>query len=65
MEANYKSDIISSFIASNGTNTPADDRNLIFINKKYKICYLLSIFIVKNNEINIYYSNKNEISNFG
>ena len=59
MEMNYKNDMISLFIGSNETNTSADNRNLIFIYKKYKFCYLLSIFIVKNNEINNYFSNKN------
>ena len=58
MEVNYKIGMISLFIGSNETNTSADNRNLIFIYKKYKICYLLSIFIVKNNEINNYLSNK-------
>ena len=59
MEVNYKNDMISLFIGSNETNTSADNRNLIFIYKKYEFCYLLSIFIVKNNEINNYFSNKN------
>ena len=58
MEVNYKNDIISLFIGSNETNTSADNRNLIFIYKKYTFCYLFSIFIVKNNEINNYFSNK-------
>ena len=54
MEVNYKNNMISSFIDSNETNTSADNWNLIFIYKKYKFSYLLSIFIVKNNEINNY-----------
>ena len=65
MEVNYKNYIISSFIDSNETNTSADNWNLIFIHKKYKFSYLISIFIVKNSEINNYLSNKNEKNNFG
>ena len=49
MEVNYKKDMITSFIGSNETNTYADNRNLIFINYKYRFCYLISIFIAKNN----------------
>ena len=64
MEVNYKIGMISLFIGSNETNTSADNRNLIFIYKKYKICYLLSIFIVKNNEINNYFSNKKVKNDF-
>ena len=65
MEVNYKNYIISSFIDSNETNTSADNWNLIFIHKEYKFSYLISIFIVKNSEINNYLSNKNEKNNFG
>ena len=65
MEVNYKIGMISLFIGSNETNTSADNWNLIFIYKKYKFSYLLSIFIVKNSEINNYFSNKNEKNNFG
>ena len=65
MEVNQKNYIISSFIGSNETNTSADNWNWIFINKKYRFSYLLSIFIVKNSEINNYLSNKNEKNNFG
>ena len=65
MEVNYKNYIISSFIDSNESNTSADSWNLIFIHKKYKFSYLISIFIVKNSEINNYLSNKNEKNNFG
>ena len=65
MEVNYKNDIMSSFIDSNETTTSADNWNLIFIYKKYKFSYLLSIFIVKNSEINNYLGNKNEKNNFG
>ena len=65
MEVNYKNDIMSSFIDSNETTTSADNWNLIFIYKKHKFSYLLSIFIVKNSEINNYFSNKNEKNNFG
>ena len=65
MDVKYKKDMISLFISSNVTNTSADNRNLIFINKKYRFCYLISIFIAINNEINNYFSNINEKNNFG